>query len=438
MTALLKAELLRLGYLLCSFAVIGWMFHLTVQFLFIAIAVYLSLHLRNLHKLHRWLKTNPQDYPPNVSGVWEDIAQSIYRLQKQERAAQLNLLGIIQRARESVAALDEAIVLVDSQGNLEWWNAAAEKLLGFKQPIDMGKPITNLIRDPAFIDFFEQGGGKDALKLPSWTQANHYVQYEVTRFGDNDRLLIAYDITRLHQLEQIRKDFVANVSHELRTPLTVLSGYVETFVDNDEFPARINRVFAQMQQQTKRMSNLVNDLLLLSRLESDTIKQEAKPINMTYLLEQLRLEALAYDPEKQHAIMVHVDSPMLLMGIENDLRSAFSNLITNAIKYTPACGAVTIRWSHDAKYGYLSVQDNGIGIEHQHIPRLTERFYRVDAARSSATGGTGLGLAIVKHVLLQHNAMLNIDSKANKGSTFTCIFPKALLIEGLNTGHDLA
>ena len=427
MTALLKAELLRLGYLLCFFAAVGWIGHVTVQLLFVGLAVYLGLHLRNLHKLHHWLKTNPQDYPPNVSGVWEDIAQSIYRLQKQERAAQLNLLGIIQRARESVAALDEAVVLIDSQGNLEWWNAAAERLLGFKTPVDMGKPITNLIRDPAFVDFFEKGGGKDALKLPSWTQANHYVQYEVTRFGDNDRLLIAYDITRLHQLEQIRKDFVANVSHELRTPLTVLSGYVETFVDNDEFPARINRVFAQMQQQTKRMSNLVNDLLLLSRLESDSIKQEAKAINMTYLLEQLRLEALAYDPEKQHAIMIHVDSPMLLMGIENDLRSAFSNLITNAIKYTPACGAITIRWSHDEKYGYLSVQDNGIGIEHQHIPRLTERFYRVDSARSRQTGGTGLGLAIVKHVLMQHGAHLEISSKENEGSTFTAVFPKERL-----------
>lgn len=433
MTALLKAELLRLGYLLCFFATIGWLSHLTVQFLFIGIAVYLGLHLRNLHKLHRWLKYNPQDYPPDVSGVWEDIAQTFYKLQRQERAAQQNLLGIIQRARESVAALNEAIVLVDSEGNLEWWNSAAEKLLGFQLPVDMGKPITNLIRDPTFIDFFEKGGGTDALKLPSWTQSNHYVQYEVTRFGDNDRLLIAYDITRLHQLEQMRKDFVANVSHELRTPLTVLSGYVETFVDNDEFPARINRVFAQMQQQTKRMSNLVNDLLLLSRLENDGIKQQAKPINMTYLLEQLRLEALAFDPDKQHAIMVHIDSPLLLVGIENDLRSAFSNLITNAIKYTPACGAITIRWSHDEKYGYLSVQDNGMGIEPQHLPRLTERFYRVDAARSSATGGTGLGLAIVKHVLLQHQALLNINSKANVGSTFTCIFSKELLVEGIST-----
>lgn len=428
MTALLKAEVSRLAYLLAAFAVIGWFANSTVLFLFVALAVYLGLHLRNLHKLHHWLKSHPQDYPPELTGVWEDIAQNVYRLQKKEKEAQLNLMGIIQRARESVSALDEAIVLVDGQGNLEWWNSAAERLLGFKEATDYGKPITNLIRDPDFIRFFDKGSAKDALKLPSWIKQNHYLQYEITRFGDNDRLLIAYDITRLHQLEQIRKDFVANVSHELRTPLTVLSGYIETFIDNDEFPARLNRAFSQMQQQTKRMSNLVNDLLLLSRLESDDIKQEAKPVNMTNLLEQLRQEALAYDPDKQHAIMVHIDSPLQLMGIENDLRSAFSNLITNAIKYTPACGAVTIRWSNDEKYGYFSVQDNGIGIEPQHIPRLTERFYRVDAARSTATGGTGLGLAIVKHVLLQHKAILNISSKSNVGSTFTCVFPKSALV----------
>jgi two-component system phosphate regulon sensor histidine kinase PhoR len=174
---------------------------------------------------------------------------------------------------------------------------------------------------------------------------------------------------------------------------------------------------------------LVNDLLLLSRLESDATKQLPKPINLKLLLEQLRQEANAYSADKQHHIIIQVLSPLRLMGLETDLRSAFSNLITNAIKYTPAHGEIIIRWSHDDKYGYLSVQDTGIGIENQHISRLTERFYRVDAARSSATGGTGLGLAIVKHVLLQHKAILNINSKPNVGSTFTCVFNKELLVE---------
>lgn len=428
MTTLLKEELLRLVYILLLVAIPGWLLHVSVQALFFGLLVYLVLHLRSLHKLHHWLKTSPAEAPPELSGIWEDIADNIYRLQKEEQNAKQNLLAIIARARTSISALEEAVVLIDRNGNLEWWNTAAEKLLGFKEPIDNGKPIINLIRDPVFVRYFEHGPYKEGLKLPSWIHPNRYVQYEVTRFGHNDRVLIAYDITRLHQLEQIRKDFVANVSHELRTPLTVLSGYLETFSQNDDFPARWARAFRQMQQQTTRMNNLVNDLLLLSRLESDNVKQEHKVVNMAHLLEQLRLEAQAYDPDKQHTIVVQVDSPLSLLGLENDLRSAFSNLITNAIKYTPPCGAITIRWSHDEKYGYFSVQDNGLGIEPQHIPRLTERFYRVDAARSSATGGTGLGLAIVKHVLLQHKAILNINSKPGAGSTFSCIFPRELLV----------
>jgi two-component system phosphate regulon sensor histidine kinase PhoR len=428
-TSLLKEEIIRLAYILAIFALPAWLLRAEVQGLFLGLLVYVILHLRNLHKLHHWLKNNHKDTPPELSGIWEDIAENIYRLQQNEQAAKQNLLAIIARARTSMSALEEAVVLTDGHGNLEWWNRSAEKLLGFKDGIDNGKPIINLIRDPAFIHYFDHGPYTEGIKLPSWTHPNRYVQYEVTRFGHNDRVLIAYDITRLHQLEQMRKDFVANVSHELRTPLTVLSGYIETFADSEDLPSRWQRAFQQMQQQSLRMNNLVNDLLLLSRLESDTVKQAPKAINMKHLLEQLRLEANAYSADKQQNIIIQVNSPYQLLGLEADIRSAFSNLITNAIKYTPAHGEVTIRWSNDEKYGYLSVQDTGMGIESQHISRLTERFYRVDAARSSATGGTGLGLAIVKHVLLQHKAILNINSKPNVGSTFTCVFPKEMLVE---------
>lgn len=429
MTALLKAELLRLGYLLCFFAAVGWIGHVTVQLLFVGLAVYLGLHLRNLHKLHHWLKTNPQDYPPNVSGVWEDIAQSIYRLQKQERAAQLNLLGIIQRARESVAALDEAVVLIDSQGNLEWWNAAAERLLGFKTPVDMGKPITNLIRDPAFVDFFEKGGGKDALKLPSWTQANHYVQYEVTRFGDNDRLLIAYDITRLHQLEQIRKDFVANVSHELRTPITVLSGFLETITHAGTGNAELlTKSLAHMTAQAARMQGLVEDLLTLSRLEDHEARSAPAPVNVPDLVQALLLDATQLSAGR-HRIERQVGEAWLL-GARDELASAFGNLITNAVRYTPPGGVITISWGMENDGPVFRVADTGEGIAPEHIPRLTERFYRVDRGRSQASGGTGLGLAIVKHALIRHDGRLDIQSSRDAdthGSTFTIHFPAARL-----------
>ncbi|RZU47779.1 PAS/PAC sensor signal transduction histidine kinase [Fluviicoccus keumensis] len=425
MTLLLRRQLFRLLQLLTVFAVPAYFMHQTGVGLFIGLLVFVVIHLQGLHHLHVWLKQPPGEPPPeDLTGIWEDIADTVYRLRRNEDTARANLLGIIARARTSISALDEAVVMIDSQGNLEWWNPAAERLLGFKD-IDAGKPVVNLIRDPAFIRQY-QNPTPDGLKLPSWVHANRFLQFELTRFGHNDRLLIAYDITRLQQLEQIRTDFVANVSHELRTPLTVLSGYLETLSDHQEdIPPRWGRALKQMQQQATRMTNLVNDLLLLSRLEGDSHKAEPKTVAMPPLLEQLRTEAQAYDPDKEHRIVVQAETEANLVGTEADLRSAFSNLVTNAIKYTPPRGEVVIRWYEDERNLYFSVKDSGIGIEARHIPRLTERFYRVDAARSSATGGTGLGLAIVKHVLLQHGATLNIDSAPGKGSTFSCVFPKA-------------
>ncbi len=425
MTLLLRQHLFRLLQLLALFAVPAAFFNLVGVGLFLGLLVFVVFHLRSLHRLHHWLKMHPADSPPDaLSGIWEDIADTVYRLRRNEDAARANLLGIIARARTSISALEEAVVMVDSQGALEWWNPAAERLLGFK-PVDTGKPVVNLIRDPAFIRQYLQPT-PEGLQLPSWVHPGRFLQFELTRFGHNDRLLIAYDITRLRQLEQMRTDFVANVSHELRTPLTVLSGYLETLAENpDEMPPRWGRALKQMQQQSTRMTNLVNDLLLLSRLESDSHKAEAKTVLMPPLLEQLRSEALAYDPDKQHRILVQSDSNANLIGHEADLRSAFSNLVTNAVKYTPPRGEIVIGWREDERNRYFSVKDSGIGIEARHIPRLTERFYRVDAARSSATGGTGLGLAIVKHVLLQHGATLNIESAPGKGSTFSCVFPKS-------------
>jgi two-component system phosphate regulon sensor histidine kinase PhoR len=424
MTFFLRQQVFRLLQLLALFTVPAAFFNLAGVGLFLGLLAFVILHLLRLHKLHLWLKLHPDDPPPEeLSGIWEDIADTVYRLHRNEAAARANLLGIIARARSSISALEEAVAMVDSQGQLEWWNPAAERLLGFKA-VDAGQPVVNLIRDPAFIRQY-QHPTPEGLKLPSWVQSGRFLQFELTRFGVNDRLLIAYDITRLQQLEQIRTDFVANVSHELRTPLTVLSGYLETLADNpEEMPPRWGRALKQMQQQTTRMTNLVNDLLMLSRLESEDHRAEPRPVAMGPLLEQLRTEAQAYDPDKEHRIVVRLDSTAALTGTEADLRSAFSNLVTNAIKYTPPRGEVLIRWHEDERNRYFSVKDSGIGIEARHIPRLTERFYRVDAARSSATGGTGLGLAIVKHVLLQHGATLNIESAPGKGSIFSCVFPK--------------
>jgi two-component system phosphate regulon sensor histidine kinase PhoR len=425
----MQQEAKRLLYFLLLAGLIGWLIDYPAWALAIGLLSYTALHLRNIEKLYRWLRENPEAEVPEAHGLWEDIFNRIYKLRRDERRARDNLLSIIERARTSVSALKEAVVLIDGKGNLEWWNPAAEQLLGLKSPTDLGQPVTNLIRDPIFGRYFEQGPYDTPLLMPSESHPGRHLQFAITRFGKNDRLLIVDDITRLHNLEQMRKDFVANVSHELRTPLTVLAGYLETLLDNSEaLSPRWLRALQQMDAQTTRMNNLVNDLLLLSRLENDSVALEPQRVNVVSLLGQIRNEAIAYEQDKQHEITLSCESSAGLMGLESNLRSAFSNLVTNAVKYTPAHGRIHIRWWTDDNHAYFSVTDNGIGIDAPHIPRLTERFYRADAARSTATGGTGLGLAIVKHVLLQHHARLDITSTPGKGSTFTCVFPATIVL----------
>jgi len=406
--------------------VIGWLSGMTGWAVAAVLALYLWRSLRDLERLRVWLKNTDQDVPDS-NGSWDEVFQGIYQLRRNERRSRDSLLNIIERARASVSALEEAVTLIDSDGNLEWWNPAAQALLGIRAR-DLGQPILNLIRTPAFNRYFQHGPYEDGLKMSSPRFPGQHLQFEITRFGDNDRLMIVYDITRLHNLEQMRKDFVANVSHELRTPLTVLSGYLETLNEQAaEFAPRWSRPLSQMQQQATRMNNLVNDLLMLSRLESQPDDREPQVVDVPRLLRQIHLDADAMAKPKGQSVTLEVEDGLNLLGREADLRSAFSNLVTNAVKYTPDNGLIHVRWWSDSQGAYFRVSDNGIGIDSIHVPRLTERFYRADAARSSATGGTGLGLAIVKHVLMQHKAQLDIHSDLGKGSRFTCIFPESAI-----------
>lgn len=339
------------------------------------------------------------------------------------------MVGLIDRAQSSLVALAEAVVLTDELHQIEWWNPAAERLLGI-QELDRGRNILGILRQPAFVEYFNNMEQQpDGIKLKSSLHEDRYVQIKLTRFGLESRLVVAYDVTRVHNLEQMRKDFVDNISHELRTPLTVLSGYLETFTDQEDFNPRWRRPFEQMQAQTKRMNALVNDLLLLSRLENDKQLAKNQIVDMPSLMNQLFDDAQAYNSEYSHILNLDIDSHCDLIGSDVELASAFGNLITNAIKYTPKGGVITIGWHDDQEHGYFTVEDNGIGIDPKHLPRLTERFYRVDSARSRQTGGTGLGLAIVKHVLMQHGAHLEVDSKPNQGSCFKAVFPKERLCQ---------
>ena len=395
------------------------------------LAIHLAWTLSQLLRLHKWLREHKTDEPPpDGYGLWGEVFDSIYHLQRRNQKARGRLQAVIDRVQESTTALKDAVVMLDSQGNLEWWNRAAETLLGLKTPQDSGQQLANLVRDPRFKEYFERGNYAEALEIPAPTNDRRRLQFHITRYGNREHLLLVRDVTRLYQLEQMRKDFVANVSHELRTPLTVIAGYLETLLDNVEaVNPRWLRALQQMQQQGARMQTLLNDLLLLAKLESTDYPSDNQPLAIDLLLLSIKNDAQALSGDQQHRISLEADPHLKLKGSEAELRSAFSNLMFNAVKYTPAGGDIRIRWWGDEQGAHLAVSDTGMGIETRHLPRLTERFYRVDSSRASNTGGTGLGLAIVKHVLLRHRGNLEISSVPGKGSTFTCHFAAAQVVQ---------
>ena len=424
--SLIRRLLLLLGVCLLLGLITGhyaWM-------LVIGLSIYLAWHLKQLLRLHKWLRTRQaNEPPPDSQGLWGEVFDNIYHLQRRDQKARDRLQAVIDRVQESTAALKDAVIMLDRDGNLEWWNLAAENLLGLQTPQDSGQPITNLVRDPRFSEYLERSNYFEPLELPSPISNRRRLQFHITQYGNREHLLLVRDVTRIHQLEQMRKDFVANVSHELRTPLTVISGYLETLLDNvEQINPRWRRALQQMQQQGERMQALLNDLLLLAKLEATDYPADNQPVAVEQLLLSIKNDAQALSAERAHRISLEADAAVRLKGSEAELRSAFSNLVFNAVKYTDDQGDIRIRWWSDEQGAHLEVQDTGQGIEAKHLPRLTERFYRVDSSRASNTGGTGLGLAIVKHVLLRHRARLEISSRVGEGSTFTCHFPTSQMV----------
>jgi two-component system phosphate regulon sensor histidine kinase PhoR len=423
-----RREIWRLVLLAGGGALAGAFLSLPALGLAVGLGLCLAHHLRQLRSLHRWLTQRPQTTPPDSSGLWGELFDRLYRYQKGQSLIQGRLRSILQRIQESSEAMRDSVVMLDRHGNLEWWNSAAGQMLGLKVANDRGQHVTNLIRDPRFISYFKARDYGAPLTLPSPIDERRVLQFQITLYGDDERLLMARDITRLHRLEQMRRDFVANVSHELRTPLTVLAGYLETYTDHsDQLPPRLSRGLGQMQEQTTRMQNLVDDLLLLSRLEIDQAGEDHIPLAMDSLLKSVRLDAETLSGGRQ-TIRVDILDHRALSGSEQEIRSALSNLAFNAVRYTQAGSHITLRWRPHPQGACLEVEDDGEGIDPVHIPRLTERFYRVDKGRSTATGGTGLGLAIVKHVLLRHEARLEIHSRPGEGARFRCIFPRGQLV----------
>ena len=422
--SLLMSLLLSAGLGVVLGAVVGYPLIGTV----IGLLIWGGIQIRRFNVLRQWLLGDTSLEPPELPGAWGEVLDALARIQKRTQAREASLRRVISRFQQSSAALPDAVIIIDRNNNLEWWNLSAERLLGLRQDSDRGKPLLNLVRDPLFVDYYRKGHYQEPLELPSPLGDDIRLQYQISLFGNDDRLLVARDITRLTRLEQTRQQFVANASHELRTPLTVIRGYLETFLDQD-LPKPLIRGLSQMQQQARRMENLVQDLLLLSRLEATSQQATTlKPVLIQSLINHIHEDAVTLSAERNHQFELQIDPRHDLLGLPAELQSALSNLVFNAVRYTPAEGRILIRWWTDSLGGHFSVTDSGIGIEARHIPHLTERFYRVDDSRSSASGGTGLGLAIVKHVLMRLGARLEIESTPGKGSCFSCHFPAQLVV----------
>jgi len=422
-------ECRRISVVLLVALVLGSLLGATMLMLLLGIAAILGWQLWNLYRFIGWIKKGRKAEIPDQLGVWGDAYYQIHRLRNRQRKTAGRLANLLGRYKALAAALPDGAVVLAEDHSIEWMNRAASELLVLDRSTDLGKPVDNLIRQPVFSRYLRAEEYKEPIKLTAPTSDERVLQIYMMPYGQGQRLLLARDITRLHRLEEMRRDFVANVSHELRTPLTVMSGYLETLLENDSNDKTLSSALKQMNAQAERMKHLVEDLLLISRLETENSAGKQTKVDVPAMLNSLLMEARILSAERNHVILMEVDNSLYLQAVENELHSVFTNLIKNALQYTADNGEIIISWFADDDGAHFSVKDRGIGIAPQNIPRLTERFYRVDAGRSRAVGGTGLGLAIVNHVLKNHQAALRIESMPGKGSTFSCDFPARRIVQ---------
>lgn len=419
MTWLAAAGRVLLFSVLCVF--VGWLYGYPLEALALALAYVVAFWLYQIHRVQRWLQ-DPDRPPPDTFGIWNELLARLYLHQRKNAEARKQLQGSIKYLQDSFASMRDGVVMVDAHGAIKWFNQAVEPLLGLRYPGDTGQTLTNLVRAPEFNEYFLGGDYSRPLQYSVAGERPIHLRVEITHFGEGERLLFVRDVSESVRMEQIRRDFVANVSHELRTPLTVISGYLSTFMaSGGELTERYGKPLKQMSQQAERMETLLKDLLWLSRIESEQRAEAQECVDMAGLLQELREELTGTYPGRR--VELELDCARKILGDYRELYSAVSNLAHNAIKYSPDGSPVTIRWYSKGEKCIVEVEDRGIGIDSVHIPRLTERFYRVDDSRNSATGGTGLGLAIVKHVVAAHGGELRIDSEPSVGSTFALIFP---------------
>ncbi len=383
--------------------------------LIVALVSYIGWHLYNLNRLIKWLN-KPSKNTPEALGMWDDAFFKLHNQHKRQKKSRKKLSKMLKRFQKSTKALPYATVVLNLNNEIEWFNPASKKLFGLRSGLDVGQRIDNLIRQPEFVKYL---WAKEFDVPLEFTLSNKKLLLNITSYGRGQHLMSARDITQRTQLDEMWRDFISNASHELRTPITVMSGYIEILQssvnDADRFP--VDKIY----QQTQRMEEIIKELIELAKLETSHSILLNEKIDMQALLDEVYNEALSFD-QNMHQFQLDIQ-PVKINGRYEEVRTAVSNLLTNAIRYTPEGGIIKLSTSMDDTGSYIHVKDNGVGIAYEHISRLTERFYRVDEGRSREKGGTGLGLAIVKQILDRHDAILQISSQPDEGSVFSCYFP---------------
>ena len=415
--------LFRYGVALLAGTLVGLLYgRPTLGMLLVTLGL-LVWQLYNLYRLERWLAVGKIAEIPDGEGVWPPVFAKIQFIKGKVKRRGKRFRKLVKDLRASTEAFPDGGIILNTHHEIVSYNQPARMLLGLKTRGDRGQRIENLLRYPDFVEYLNHPGERPAVDIPSPVGGETWLSCRIIPYGPEQTLLLIRDVSQRVKIERVRRDFVANASHELRSPLTVIMGYLDALADDTRIPESWHPPIGVMQEQAIRMRRLVEDLLQLSRLESGHSAAKDRVVDVAALLSSARKEALAL-PEHPESIEVQLNSPANLLGEETELQSVVSNLVANAVRYTLPEGEVTISWSVDAEGGHLAVQDTGIGIADEDIPRITERFFRTDAGRARQRGGTGLGLAIVKHALRRHDADLEIRSRLGHGSTFVCHFPR--------------
>ena len=394
-----------------------------LTFVAVALGLMLLRHGFNLLRFDRWLRSRATRPAPHFGGLWGEVVAIVDRLYRRKVYHKRRTLALLREFRRMTTAMPDGAVLLGPNREILWFNRAASRWLDLKRKVDYGLRIDNLVRVPDFVEYLDREGEGIPPRIRFTKNGELWLSFRlVTTNPTGPQLLLVRDVTTEARLDSMRKDFVANASHELRSPLTVVSGYLDALAEDTALDSAWQGPVQEMRRQSERMGRIVQDLLELSRLEASGNEADRVPVDVGGMLALLRKEINAR-PEPTPEVFVALDTDAMLLGSEAELHSIFSNLLTNAAKYTPADGRIDVRWWIDERGASVEFRDTGIGIAAEHLPRLTERFYRVDAGRSRKLGGSGLGLAIVKHALQRHGGRLEVTSVEGKGSSFICRFP---------------